>query len=186
MQEQRSWPVSFAFDTFIQKQDGSKDTFIQKQDGSKERVRAVWVRVWIESNKLTKYFQEFIDKGYDDLEEITQILVNLLDELATDVSIAEKPNHLCRFKTKVQSLTRKAWKRSNLSHLQRMTNHPYQRVSFYICQSSIYVVKFMINFINIQSQYDFEYSGHSNSWHWLPPANKLISKIIVLRIVSSS
>ena len=31
------------------------------------------VRVWLESNKLTEYFQEFIDKGYDDLEEIIQM-----------------------------------------------------------------------------------------------------------------
>ena len=30
------------------------------------------VRVWLESNKLTEYFQEFIDKGYDDLQEVIQ------------------------------------------------------------------------------------------------------------------
>ena len=56
---------------------------------------AVVVRVWLESNKLIEYFQEFSDKGYDDLEEIIQTSDELLDELATDVGIAEKPNHLC-------------------------------------------------------------------------------------------
>ena len=59
------------------------------------------VRVWLESNKLTEYFQEFIDKGYDDLEEILQMSDDLLDELTIDVGIAEKPNHLRRFKSAV-------------------------------------------------------------------------------------
>lgn len=45
--------------------------------------------LWLARNKLDCYHQSFIEKGYDDLEEIIQMSDDLLTQLANDVGMIE-------------------------------------------------------------------------------------------------
>ena len=58
---------------------------------------------WLVRNKLDCYLQSFIEKGYDDLEEIIQMSDDLLTQLTTDVGMITKPNHVRRLRCGVAS-----------------------------------------------------------------------------------
>ena len=51
---------------------------------------------WLEKYKLECYFESFIEKGYDDFEEIVEMSENVLHQLAIDVGMVTKPNHVRR------------------------------------------------------------------------------------------
>ena len=41
-------------------------------------------------------FESFIEKGYDDFEEVIEMSENVLHQLAIDVGMVTKPNHVRR------------------------------------------------------------------------------------------
>lgn len=59
---------------------------------------------WLARNKLDWYLQSFIEKGYDDLEEIIQMSDDLLTQLAIDVGMSTKPNHVRRLRGGVATM----------------------------------------------------------------------------------
>ena len=51
---------------------------------------------WLQKYKLECCFESFIEKGYDDFEEAIEMPENVLHQLAIDVGMVTKPNHVCR------------------------------------------------------------------------------------------
>lgn len=68
------------------------------------------IREFLEKNNLSQYFENFIDQGYDDMDQILSMANNPLelDCLMKDVAMFEKPGHKKRFVGAVQILASKA------------------------------------------------------------------------------
>ena len=104
------------------------------------------VQVWLESNKLKEYFQESTDKGYDDLEEIIQMSDDLLDGLTIDVGIAEKRNHLRRFKSAVA--TKKGLEKKQTESISKTDKSSLSKSKFsYLSSIHLCCPKFCISII---------------------------------------
>jgi hypothetical protein len=68
------------------------------------------IREFLEKNNLSQYFDNFIDQGYDDMDQILSMAGNPLElnSLMKDVAMFEKPGHKKRFVGAVQILASKA------------------------------------------------------------------------------
>lgn len=67
------------------------------------------VQKFLEKNNLSQYFDNFVDQGYDDLDQILS-MVNCNSELTSlmqDVGIYDKPGHRKRFTAALEILSSK-------------------------------------------------------------------------------
>ncbi|CAB3978156.1 NAB region 1 [Paramuricea clavata] len=67
------------------------------------------IREFLEKNNLSQYFDNFIDQGYDDMDQILSMASNPLElnSLMKDVAMFEKPGPKKRFFGAVQILASK-------------------------------------------------------------------------------
>ena len=62
------------------------------------------VRIFLENCKLGQYFSNFLEQGYDDLEQIVEFSKNVqeMDSFLKDVGLHTKPGHKRRFVAAIQ------------------------------------------------------------------------------------
>ncbi len=68
------------------------------------------IQEFLKKNNLSQYFENFIDQGYDNMDQIFSMASNPLelDSLMKDIAMFEKPGHEKRFVGAVQILASKA------------------------------------------------------------------------------